>query len=115
MPFFSRLLDVLDKRIKVHGSWRQDLKRAAILIGKSLNSNDVSMSFLYNMIALERLLTTRGDKYAEALPERIERYRLDWVLELIAMRIVFGIYKKRSEFVHTEMIHRSKRETFCYR
>lgn len=101
--FFFKLLDLLSGKVTVHKHWRQDLRRAAILIGQGLNSNDVSMSFLYNMIALERLLTSRGDKYTEALPERIEAL-LGWVGFWETDRYeerIREIYDKRSAFVHT--------------
>lgn len=76
--FFPCLLRILHKNIHVDPSWRDCLKTAAILVGKSLSTYDAPDAFLWNMIALESLLTRQGDKYTDAIPERIEAF-LGWV------------------------------------
>ena len=48
------------------------------MVGKSLSTYDAPDAFLWNMIALESLLTRQGDKYTDAIPERIEAF-LGWV------------------------------------
>lgn len=100
--FFFKLLQILRKDIHVSRAWRNDLTRASILIGQSINSNDIATSFLWNMIALELLLTNQGDKYANVLPKRIEAF-LGWIgfwdTENYEERIE-QLYKKRSAFVH---------------
>jgi hypothetical protein len=75
--FFGQLLKILQKRVAVAEHWRECLRRATVLIGKSVRCSDSSMAFLWNMIALEMLLTRQGDKYADALPERVEAF-LGW-------------------------------------
>lgn len=67
--FFFNLLKILRKEIKVSNTWRQELSRAALLVGQSLCSTDLAYSFLWNMIALEMLLTRQGDKYTDVLPK----------------------------------------------
>ena len=100
--FFLQLLKILNKDISISSSWRNDLYRAAILIGQSQYSSDIAQSFLWNMIALELLLTKRGDKYTEELPRRIEAF-LGWVgywdIDNYEKQIK-DIYKKRCQFVH---------------
>jgi len=100
--FFYRLLRILKDDIRVSRSWRDDLERAAILVGQSQCSSDVAQSFLWNMIALELLLTEQGDKYTDALPKRIEAF-LGWVgfweTDNYADKIA-DVYKKRCVFVH---------------
>jgi hypothetical protein len=76
--FFAHLLKILQKKIHVALSWCECLKKAAILVGKSLSTYSVWDAFLWNMIALESLLTRHGDKYTDAIPERIEAF-LGWV------------------------------------
>jgi hypothetical protein len=76
--FFTRLLMILHKKVQVDPPWRECLKKAAILVGKSLSTYDAPDAFLWNMIALESLLTRQGDKYTDAIPERIEAF-LGWV------------------------------------
>lgn len=75
--FFFDLLKILQKNTKVAEQWRGALRQASILVGRSLNTNDTPAAFLWNMIALESLLTVRGDKYLDVLPERLEAF-LGW-------------------------------------
>lgn len=100
--FFLNLLKVLNREIPLANNWRKDLHRAAILVGQSQWSTDIAHSFIWNMIALELLLTERGDKYLKMLPSRVEAF-LGWVgywyTESYPERIQ-DIYKKRSQFVH---------------
>lgn len=100
--FFFTLLKVLNNEIYVARSWRNELKRAAILLGQSQCCSDVAQSFLWNMIALEILLTRQGDKYTDVLPTRIEAF-LGWVgfwtVERYSERIK-ELYRKRCDFVH---------------
>jgi len=100
--FFLKLLKVLNNEIGVARSWRNELERAAILLGQSQCCSDVAQSFLWNMIALEILLTRQGDKYTDVLPTRIEAF-LGWVgfwtVENYFERIQ-KLYRKRSAFVH---------------
>jgi hypothetical protein len=101
--FWYDLLRILRREIRVKGGWRKDLRNAAVLAGQSQVSLDVPQAFLWNVIALELLLTTQGDKYRDALPSRAEAF-LGWMghwdKEHFKDRIV-EIYKKRSTFVHT--------------
>lgn len=100
--FFFRLLQVLNGEIKVSRNWRNIIERAAILIGQSLCSTDVPQSFLWNMIALELLLTEQNDKYADELSKRAEAF-LGWVgfweTNHYAEKIA-NVYKKRCALVH---------------
>lgn len=99
---FDRLLKILNGKIKVDSSWRSDLERAAILIGQSHCSTEIAHSFLWNMIALELLLTEQRNKQDNALSERAEAL-LGWVgsweIEGYESRIR-DAYKKRCGFVH---------------
>jgi hypothetical protein len=100
--FFLRLLRILNDDIKVWRSWRHDLERASVLIGQSQCSSDIAQGFLWNVIALELLLSERGDKYTDILPKRAESF-LGWVgfwqTDNYADKIA-EIYKKRCDFVH---------------
>lgn len=100
--FFFRLLKVINGEIMVAQSWRKAIERAAILVGQSFCSTEIAKSFLWNVIALETLLTEGGDKITTALPKRAEAF-LGWVgfweIENYPKRIE-EIYRKRSAFVH---------------
>jgi len=100
--FFLKLLKVLNSQISVSNAWRKDLQRASILIGQSQWSTDIAQSFMWNMIALELLLTEQGDKYLEVLPSRVEAF-IGWVgywhRESYPEHIQ-DVYRKRSQFVH---------------
>ena len=100
--FFIQLLRLLDRNSSITGSWRELLKRVAIMIGQSQCSNDLVHAFLWNMIVLEMLLTEQGDKHLDALPERIEAF-LGWVgfwsMNDYDTRIR-GVYRKRCALVH---------------
>lgn len=70
--FFYDLLKLLRGETKIAKSWRQDLRRAAVLVGLSQTSNSLPDAFLWNMVALELLLTCQGDKVIDDLPSRAE-------------------------------------------
>lgn len=102
--FFFDLLKILRGEIKISDSWSQDLKNAAILAGQSQSSIDLPQCFLWNMIAIELLLTKPGDSYSNKLPERAEAL-LEW-MEFSRKRenfqkIIRDLYLKRCALVHT--------------
>jgi hypothetical protein len=100
--FFPKLLRILRGETPVTSGWQDDLRRASILIGRSYNCSDVPTAFLFQMIALEALLTRQGDKYTEDLPERIKAF-LGWTglwdSEKFAERIE-QVYRRRCGLVH---------------
>lgn len=101
--FFFPLLEIISGRTKVAPNWKRDIRNAAILAGKSQSISDISQAFLWNMIALETLLTTVNDKYSEELPRRAEAFigwSKDWQVDNFETRIK-SLYKKRCVFVHT--------------
>jgi len=78
------------------------LWQASVLIGRSIGTLDVATAFLWNMIALECLLTEQGDSVVDALPQRCEAF-LGWVgfwkTDGFEGRIREA-YKQRCLFVH---------------
>lgn len=98
--FFPILLKVLCKQTKVSPAWRSNIRNAAILTGQSQASFDVAQSFLWNMIAIELLLTNANDSYSKELPRRARAF-LGWVTDWqdIEAKLV-AAYKKRCELVH---------------
>lgn len=100
--FYFKLIDILNDRIPVQKEWKNNLKTAATLIGESLSSDNVANSFLLNMIALECLLTTQGDKHRTELPKRIEAF-LGWAGYWRLrnyVRQINDLYTKRCNLVH---------------
>lgn len=77
---FTNLCKILQRRTKVEDHWRDDLRRAALLVGESVGTNDLLKSFIWNMAALETLLTKRDqEKTQDVLRKRAEAL-LGWVL-----------------------------------
>lgn len=70
--FFTKLLQILRKEVKVEAGWREELRRATIMVGESVGANDHLKSFTWNWVVLEMLLTRREDTVREALPKRAE-------------------------------------------
>jgi hypothetical protein len=101
--FFCDLIKIISGKTNVAPNWRKDITNAAILAGQSQNIQDIPQCFLWNMIALETLLTQRDDKYSEKLPERTEAFigwSKDWSEDNFEDKIK-DIYQKRCLFVHT--------------
>lgn len=100
--FFFEFLDILTQKKLVASKWRETLRRAAILIGKSANTNDLALAFLWNMIAFELLLTQQGDSYASVLPARAKAFvgwLAQWDTENWEDRLE-SLYRLRCQFVH---------------
>lgn len=94
--FFDLLKIIKSKKSKF-----KELKKVSIVIGKSYNCNDIVDSFLYNMIIMETLLTTRNDKQKETLVSRLGAF-FEWLQgwdESVENQID-ELYKKRSAYVH---------------
>jgi len=103
--FFPSLLKILNKEINVNSNWRLDLKKAAILAGRSVLSKEIPLSFLYNMIAIETILKKQGESYEKVVPERLN-FIFGWLYndkprgyEIIKNRISH-LYSLRNKFVH---------------
>jgi hypothetical protein len=100
--FFLKLIKIIRKEIEVQNSWLEELRNAAILAGQSQCTVNISQAFLWNMIALELLLTKSGDRCKETIPERAEAF-LGWIgfwREENYVNRIKDVYKKRCDFVH---------------
>lgn len=101
--FFTRLLQILRKEVKVEEGWREELRRAAIMVGESVSANDRLKSFTWNWVVLEMLLTRREDKVGEALPRRAEAllgWTGFWQEDKYEERIR-KVYQKRNALLHS--------------
>jgi hypothetical protein len=100
--FFGNLLRILHGHIKVADSWRDTLRRVALLVGQSQSSSDIAQAFLLNMIAIETLLMEQQDKPKDALPERVEAF-IGWIGYWHTSHYeerLRGAYTKRCRYVH---------------
>ncbi len=100
--FFFELLKIIRGESPVSKKWRTILHRASVMVGQSQNSNDLTFCLLWNVIALEMLLTREGEKISDKLVSRCEYFlgwNEDWINEKYETRIR-EIYKKRCDFVH---------------
>jgi hypothetical protein len=101
--FYSKLLRILALRDVPDKEWHRDIRRASILAGESMNSNDLAFSFLWNMIALELLLKGKGqEKYTTVYPKKLEAF-LGWA-GLWSVKgytvTMHDVYAKRNALVH---------------
>lgn len=100
--FFLELLRMIKGKSSISKDWRTILHRVAILVGQSQNSDDLPTCFIWNVIALEMLLTDDNDKISDMLINRAE-YFLGWHKEWNNSNYeqrIKDIYKKRCDFVH---------------
>lgn len=78
------------------------MRRAAVLIGLSQAANSVVDAFLWNMVALELLLTRQQDKVVESLPSRAHAL-LGWSTALAQADFdtkIGLVYRHRCHIVH---------------
>lgn len=100
--FFFKLIDALRGRTTIARSWCDDLRRATVLIGLSQASHSLTEAFLWNMVALELLLTSQGDVVGEALPSRAEAllgWSTNWKEDGFEQKIRRA-YQSRCRIVH---------------
>lgn len=100
--YYFKLLSILKKK-ELSSSWFDDIKNASLLIGQSQSSNSLTQAFLWNMIALETLLTHGNDKHSRQLPKRARAFigwSNNWELEEFEEKIQ-KVYKKRNNIVHS--------------
>ncbi|WP_417665432.1 hypothetical protein [Pseudidiomarina sp.] len=100
--FVLKLIEVINGDSEIGSGWRMNIIDAAILSGQSQSSSNLPHAFLWNMIAIETLLTQQGDTYLTELPNRVEAFigwTTDWSIEEFNLKISQA-YKTRSQFVH---------------
>ncbi len=99
---FPEVLRIINRDVSVDGKWRKSIRKAAILSGQSILSTDLPQAFMYNMIAMETLLTQRGDKFPDAIVERLNAL-FSWLFERRPRyweQIITRLYKLRCSMVH---------------
>jgi len=100
--FFLDLLKILKKKKNVSKNWRESLRRAAIFAGKSLNTNNIADALLWNIVALESLITNQGESISTVLIDRIKAligWHGNWISDDYEKQIQ-NIYNLRSAYIH---------------
>jgi len=100
--FFHKIMPIIHEKTKVKASWKSALKRATVLAGQSYLARNMREAFLYDMIALETLLTRRDDKFPGAIIERLVAL-FGWLTNEDPeswKKSVTKLYKIRCGFVH---------------
>ncbi len=104
--FFFDILNIIRKNYRISSSWYSNIKNACILSGQSQLSKNLPLAFLWNMIALESMLTCDSDKQSEQLPKRVEAF-IGWSMEWSVNNFenkLHHAYKKRCNLVHAGTI-----------
>ncbi len=86
----------------IEQSWKKILTRSLTLVGQSILSKTLWEAFLFNMIAIETLLTNRGDKFPDAIIDRLITF-FGWISNEQRQPwqgIVEKLYQKRCMMVH---------------
>jgi len=99
---FPNLLRLLNGQLTVEEKWRSSIRRAAALAGQSFFARNLWEAFTYNMIALETLLTEQGDKFPDAIVERVVLL-LGWMTDEDPAPwegVIKRLYRLRCRFVH---------------
>lgn len=101
--YFDKLLKIIySEEYNIGKNWKRTLSKAVKLSGRSLLSNSIPESFLWNMIAIEILLTEQGDKVKDELPKRCEAF-IGWVFDWESEKYhksISDMYQKRCLLVH---------------
>jgi hypothetical protein len=100
--YYFELLDLFRGEINVSDKWRRDIQNAALLAGQSQSTSNLPQAFLWNMFAIETLLTHQGDSYSKTLPKRVEAF-IGWTTnwsDLNYEEKIRKVYAKRCKFVH---------------
>ncbi len=101
--FFFYLLNILNRKIEVDAKWKKNIRSVAILAGKSHFSKNLPLAFLYNMIAIDNLLSSRGERYPNCLIDRLN-VLFGWVTgeNWEAWKpLIKRLYRLRNEMVHS--------------
>lgn len=104
--FIHKLIKLLNGGQEIGNGWKSNIVNAAILAGQSQSSNNLPHAFLWNMIAIETLLTQQGDMFTTELPKRVEAFlgwTTSWSVNNFSEKIK-DAYKARCAFVHSGTI-----------
>lgn len=116
LSFFYELIDIIKGKGPFSSGWRLDVKNAALLAGQSQSSSDLPHAFLWNMIAIETLLTHSGDSYSKELPKRVEAFigwTTNWSLEDYESKVKEA-YRKRCALAHAGRVDELKIEDILF-
>lgn len=97
--FYYKFLKLINEQ---NSPWLNILTQAGKILGKGQNESDLPNALLFNVIALEMLLTNQNDKISEKLIERIAFF-LDWCEEWDEQNFtekIKDLYSKRCLYVH---------------
>ncbi len=98
--FFPYLIKILNKDFgAINENWKFSIRNAAILAGKSQLTHKIHDSFLYNMIAIESLLSSKIDDIIDNVVGMFG-WMTNNETEYWA-KLMDGLYKKRCKYVHT--------------
>lgn len=100
--FFPDILKLLRARNGLKRKWFCSIRRAAALAGRSYMCDRLSEAFLLGMIAIEMLLSERGDRFPDAIICRINSL-FGWLTDsgyTEWREIVKRLYGLRCDYVH---------------
>ena len=99
---FPGLVKILNRKKQVHRKWRESLRRACLLAGQSFFARNIWEAYIYDMIALETLLTRGDEKFPNAIIDKIVAL-FGWITDEdtgMWERVTTRLYQLRCQFVH---------------
>lgn len=113
--FFLSYLKLNDSN-EMNESMKKDIRNSIIFLGHSQNAIEPYISFLYNMIAIDCLLTSGEAKHAETAKKKIETLFgwTDLYNKELHKENIKNIYKIRASMVHDGKVESITREHVLY-
>lgn len=100
---YIKLLRIIHGDIPVNTKWRTNLRTAAIIAGQSQFARYLHEAFFLDMVGIETLLAYPGDKFPDALINRLFAL-FGWLTDEKSemwKSIVKRLYEQRCSFVHS--------------
>lgn len=100
--FFPEVLKIIEGKYVVDENWKKQIRKATIFAGRSILTQDLNVAFMYDMIAIESILTGGEGKHREALKERLYAL-LTWYFDRSPghwEEIIDELYTLRNNLIH---------------
>lgn len=99
--FLFSFLKIVKGETNIEKAMIDSIKNAVIFNGKSHESTELYLSFLYNMIAIDSLLSSRSENHKVKISKAVEHF-IGWsnMLDTSYEKEIDNIYNLRADLVH---------------